>query len=69
MGQRQKHAIQIRKLRRIFRCEPKFQISKTVQISVDFADRFARLLVRRDENNFDVRMEKQYAQQLRAAVT
>jgi len=34
-----------------------------------FANRLPRVLVRRDENDLDVRMKQQYPQQLRAAVT
>jgi hypothetical protein len=53
----------------IFRRLDKTELRQSVQIPMNFADRFAGLLVRRDENDLDVRMKQQNAQQLRAAVT
>jgi hypothetical protein len=35
---------------------------------VNFGDRFARVLVRRDERDFGARMKQKYAKKLRAAV-
>ena len=40
-----------------------------MQVAVNFADRFTRLLVGGYEYHLDVRMEQENAQQLRAAVT
>jgi hypothetical protein len=44
-------------------------VGQPEQIPVDFADGLTRVLVGRDERDLRVRMEEQYAQQLRPAVT
>src|SRR5688572_9370952 len=53
----------------VFWCRNEVELSQTVQIAVNFADRFTGLFVGGYENQLDVRMEQENAQQLRAAIT
>ena len=64
-----KHAVQIFKRSWILRSGDKNEIRKTIKISVNVADCFARLLIGGDKSDFGIRVEKQDTEQLRSAIS
>jgi len=64
--EREKNALDAAQIFRVF---DEVQLREAVEIAMNFADRFARLLVGCDEDELGVRVEQQDTEQLRAAVT
>jgi hypothetical protein len=63
MRQREEDAIQIFQRRGVFGSCREVKISQAVKVSMNFTDGLAGLLIRRDKNDFNIRMEEKKAQQ------
>jgi hypothetical protein len=67
--QREENAIKVQQTCQILWCFAESQISQAKKVAMDFANRFARMLVRSNESDLSVWMQQQYAQQFRTTVT